>query len=223
MALMRRLTGRTAATLSATTATIAHPPRASGSVHRASGALALALALLLSTGCSGLLPQGRSANTAPFASFEAAQAAAAHIVALQTTPADLKVLGFDIDAGANVTRIPYPDIVARLTPHPNVPLPKLDPGIRQCAEDQTACRGFLFRFEQQSRRREGNFLLDFFNVRRSTRVRGWWFEALIVVSGDRVLFHNVGGQALLERVEQQTNPLGPLQPAGEAAGSLLLR
>jgi hypothetical protein len=205
------------------TASLAHPPRVGRRLHRAASALALAGAGLLAAGCTGLLPQGRSTSTAPFASFEAAQAAAAHIVALQTTPADLKGLGFDIDAGANVTRIPYPEIVARLTPHPNVPLPKLDPGIRQCAENQSACRGFLFRFEQQSRRREGNFLLDFFNVRRSTRVRGWWFEALIVVSGDRVLFHNVGGQALLERVEQQTNPLGPLQPAGEAAGSLLLR
>lgn len=182
----------------------------------------LVLAVSLA-GCTALLPHGRSRAVGPFQTYEEASQAAARIVALHTRPDELKALGFDLQAGANVTLIPYPEIVARLTPHPNVPLLKLDPGIRLCAEEQAACRGYLFRFEQQQRQREGNFWLDFFNVRRTTRIHGWWFEALIVVSGDRVLFHNVGGQALAERVERQTNPLGPLQPAGEAAGSLLVR
>ena len=33
---------------------------------------------------------------------------------------------------------------------------------------------------------------------------------------------NFGGQPQVARVDRQTNPLGPLQPAGESVGSLLL-
>lgn len=183
----------------------------------------LALVLALLGGCSSLLPRGQSDTPAAFATFEEARDAAQRIIALQTRSPELKALGFDLQSGTNMTLIPYPEIVARLTPHPNVPLIKLDPGIRQCVDAQSACRGHLFRFERQDRRREGNFWLDFFNLRRTTYVRGWWFEALIVVSDDTVLFRNFSGQAHTDRVERQTNPLGPFQPAGEGAGSLLLR
>jgi hypothetical protein len=183
----------------------------------------LTLVCALLVGCSSLLPRGRTDTPVPFASFEEARDAAERIVALQTRTTELKTLGFDVQSGTNMTLIPYPDIVARLTPHPNVPLLKLDTGIRQCVDAQSACRGYLFRFERQDRRREGNFWLDFFNLRRTTYVRGWWFEALIVVSDDTVLFRNFAGQAHTDRVERQSNPLGPFQPAGEGAGALLLR
>jgi hypothetical protein len=155
--------------------------------------------------------------------FAQAKTALEHIVALQTSTSELKALGFDIQSGSNVTLISYPEIVARLIPNPGVPLDKLDPGIRQCIEVQTHCRGHLFHFERQERKREGGFWLDFFNIRRTTNTKGWWFEALIVVSDDKVLFRNYAGQAHADRVDKQTNPLGPFQPAGEGAGAVLLR
>lgn len=145
------------------------------------------------------------------------------IVAFQTRTSDLKALGFDPKEGKNVTLIPYPDIVARLAPHPGVPLAALDPGVRQCIEAQTACRAYLFHFERQDRRREGGFWSDFLNIRRSTTVTGWWFDALVVVSSETVLFRNFAGQARIDRIEKQNNPLGPLQPAGEHAGDVLIR
>ncbi|TWO72717.1 hypothetical protein FN976_04085 [Caenimonas sedimenti] len=43
-----------------------------------------------------------------------------------------------------------------------------------------------------------------------------------VVDDNLVLFRNYSGQAHTVRVEKQTHPLGPLQPAGESAGSLLI-
>lgn len=184
--------------------------------------LALFFCTLLG-GCASLLPRGKSDTPVGFATFKEARDAAERIVALQTRSPELKTLGFDVQSGTNMTLIPYPEIVARLTPHPNVPLLKLDAGIRECVNAQSACRGYLFRFERQERRREGNFWLDFFNLRRTTYVSGWWFEALIVVSDDIVLFRNFAGQAHTDRVERQTNPLGPFQPAGEGAGALLLR
>ncbi len=174
--------------------------------------------------CSSLLPRGSTDTPTGFASFEEAQRAAEQIVAMGTPTGELAKLGFDADAGPNVTLIPYPDIVGRLAPNSAVPFDKLDPGIRHCIEAQTACRGYLFHFERQDRKRQGGFWLDFLNVRRITKVTGWWFDALIVVTDGKVLFRNFAGQASTDKVERQLNPLGPFQPAGESAGrSVLLR
>jgi hypothetical protein len=173
----------------------------------------LSVVFFLSTlgGCSSLLPKGSTDTPSPFASFEQAQVAVEKIVAFQTRTSDLKTFGFDPKEGKNVTLIPYPDIVARLAPHPGVPLAALDSGVRQCIEAQTACRAYLFHFERQDRRR------------RSTTVTGWWFDALVVVSNETVLFRNFAGQARIDRIEKQNNPLGPFQPAGEHAGDVLVR
>jgi hypothetical protein len=175
------------------------------------------------SGCSSLLPRGSTAASAGFGSFDEARLAAEQVVPLTTRIQDLGLLGFDIREGLNVTLVAYPEIVVRLTPHPGVAISLLDPGVRQCIDIQMACRGYLFRFEREDRRREGNFFLDFFNVSRTTNLTGWRFEALIVVSNDTVLFRNYSGQARIERVERQTNPLGPFQPAGEGAGASLLK
>ena len=183
----------------------------------------LLLFLTALSGCSSLLPRGTSNTSSSFGSFEQAQAAAEKIVALETRTSDLKAFGFDPQAVNNVTLIPYPDIVARLAPHPGVPLTELDPGVRQCILAQSDCRAYLFHFEHQDRRREGGFWLDFLNIRRVTTVKGWSFDALVVVSNGTVLFRNFGGQASIDRLERQTNPLGPLQSSGEGAGAALLR
>jgi len=185
----------------------------------AAGAALLSAAL---AGCGSLLPRGASDTPAGFATFEEAQAAVTRVVGLQTRTEELKALGFDVAGGANVTLIPYPDIVARLAPYPGVALDQLDPGIRECIASRSACRGYLFHFERQDRKREGSFWLDFLNLRRHTSIKGWWFDALIVVSDGVVLFRNYGGQASTDKVERQVNPLGPFQPAGESAGWQLI-
>jgi hypothetical protein len=172
-------------------------------------------------GCGSLLPRGTNDTPAGFTSFADAEAAAMRVEGMKTRTSELKSLGFDPVAGANVTLIPYPDIVARLAPYPGVPLDQLDSGIRQCIEAQSACRGYLFHFEHQSRNRHGSFWLDFLNLRRSTSIAGWWFDTLIVVADGQVLFRNYGGQASTDKAELQVNPLGPFQPAGEAARQLI--
>lgn len=182
----------------------------------------LLLALALLAGCSSMLPRGSTDTPSPFASYAEAQSAAQRIVPFETQVRQLAGLGFDPQEGRNVTVIPYPDILARLAPYSGVPLDQLDSGIRACISIKSDCRGYVFRFERQDRRREGSFVADFFNVQRVTHVTGWWFEALVVVGDDRVLFRNVAGEARIERLEKHRNPLGPLQPAGEAAGSLLV-
>lgn len=69
-------------------------------------------ACVVMSGCSSLLPRSSSDTPGGFATFEAAQAAAERIIALETRFSELKGLGFDPEGGANVTLIPYPDIAS---------------------------------------------------------------------------------------------------------------
>lgn len=181
------------------------------------------LACLALGGCASLLPRGSTDTPSPFASYAQAVAAIEQVVPFQTRATQLRALGFDPDTGSNVTVIPYPEVLARLVPYSGVPLGELDPGIRQCIQAKGACRAYLFHFERQDHRREGGFWADFLNVRRETRITGWWFDALVVVSDGTVLLRNHSGQAHIDRVVRQSNPLGPLQSSGESAGTLLVR
>jgi hypothetical protein len=180
------------------------------------------LSLFLS-GCTSLLPSGSSVTASPFQSFAEAQAAVERLEPFRTRESELPALGFDPREGKNVTQIAYPEIVARLAPHAGVPIDSLDAGIRACIEARSACRAYLFRFDRSTRKRQGGFWLDFLNIRRVTYTTGWWFETLVVVSDGVVLFRNYAGEARMEKLERQTNPLGPFQSAGEAAGAVLRR
>lgn len=184
---------------------------------------AAALAAIFLSACTAMLPRGSSDAPSPFPTFADAQAAAERIVPFKTSSSQLASFGFDPKDGRNVTLIPYPDIVARLAPYSGVPLDQLDPGIRTCILAKTECRGYVFRFEKEDRAREGGFWADFLNVKRETHVRGWWFEALVVVNDGTVLFRNISGQPHVERLVKERNPLGPFQPAGEGAGAAVLR
>ena len=178
---------------------------------------------LLCSGCASLLPRGSSEAPSPFHTYAEAQEAVDRITVFRTRLDDLPSLGFDPTEGRNVTLIPYPDIVARLAPYSGVPLESLDPGIRTCILARANCRAYVFRFERVDRKREGGFWADFLNVRRVTSTSGWWFEAMVVVSDGVVLFRNHSGSARIDRIDRQTNPLGPFQPAGELAGAAILR
>lgn len=182
---------------------------------------AVAACMALSA-CSSMLPRSSADIPSSFDSYAQAEAAAGKVIPFETRVAQLGALGLDPSEARNVGVIAYPDIIARLVPYPGVPMGDLDPGIARCIVARTACSAFVFRFEHQERRREGAFWLDFLNVRRVTRVTGWWFETLIVVSDGLVLFRSSAGQPQTVRIERQTNPLGPFQPAGEAAAGRLL-
>jgi hypothetical protein len=158
-----------------------------------------------------------------FGTFEEARAAIEQVRPYETTTAQLKALGFDVQSTANVRQIPYPEVIARLAPNPSVPLAMLDAGIRDCIEARQACRAYEFTFARQTSHREGSFWADFLNFRRRTEIVGWRFQGLVVVRDGVVLFRNYGGEPQIKQTERQSNPLGPLQSAGEAAGALIPR
>jgi hypothetical protein len=170
-----------------------------------------------------MLPKDVHTTSSPFKTFEEARDAANAVVPFKTTIADLKRLGFDIEASRNVTVIPYPELVARLAPNPNVSMHELDPGIRECILAQKACLAYEFDLGVQQRRRIGGFWADFLNFRRETHVGGWRMRALVAARAGVVLFCNYGGEPYIDQTELRVNPLGPFQPAGEGVGAILVR
>ena len=182
----------------------------------------LGISLLLG-GCASLLPRGDSEQPSGFDTFEAAAQAFDKVVAYSTTVEQLKALGFDLQSSPNVTLISYPQLTGRLAPDRGVPFEAIDPGIRDCIVARLACRAYEFHLGRETSRREGNFLLDFLNFRRATRVTGWRFEGLLAVRDGVVLFRSHGGEPRTDRMERQVNPLGPLQRSGEGSGGLLVR
>jgi hypothetical protein len=104
-----------------------------------------------------------------------------------------------------------------------VALDALDPGVRDCILAQTQCKAYLYRFGRTDRQRDGNFLLDFFNINRHVQVRGWRFEGLVVV---REWHRAVPKQCrrklnTFDATERTINPLGPFQRSGESSDLLL--
>ena len=177
---------------------------------------------LLLCGCANLLPRGDSERISGFDSFEGASQAFDSIVPYRTTIEQLSTLGFDVQSSANVTLIAYPQLTGRLAPDRGVPFEAIDPGIRECILARLACQAYEFRLGRETTRREGNFLADFLNFRRTTRVTGWRFEGLLAIRDGVVLFRSRGGEPRSDRTDREVNPLGPLQGAGDAAGRLLL-
>ena len=177
---------------------------------------------LLLCGCANLLPRGDSEKPSGFDSFEGAAQAFDAVVPYRTTVDQLSALGFDLQSSSNVTLIQYPQLTGRLAPDRGVPFEAIDPGIRDCIVARLACQAYEFHLGRERSRREGGFLSDFLNFRRTTHVTGWRFEGLLAVRDGVVLFRSHGGEPRTDRTELQVNPLGPLQGAGEAVGRRLV-
>jgi hypothetical protein len=183
----------------------------SSSGCRARCAAAAFLVAMLS-GCAQLLPQARSEESSPFATFEDARSAIERVEPHRTTLQEMKTLGLDPQASTNVREVPYPQLVSQLVESSSLALAELDVGIRECIDARQRCRAYQFRFSRILRDRSGSFLLDFLNFDRTTRTSGWRFEAVVLVRDDGViLFRNHAGEPRIDTIERVRNPLGPLQ------------
>jgi hypothetical protein len=176
-------------------------------------------------GCTALLPSSSAVSPSSFDSFEAAQAALEKTVPYKTTLEELKALGFDPQASANVSIIPYPEVVSRLAPYSGVALDALDPGVRDCILAQTQCKAYVYRFGRvgsPARRKLSSWISSTSTAMcrcAAGASRAWWW----CVNGI-VLFRNSAGESKLntfDATERTINPLGPFQRSGESSDLLL--
>ena len=170
--------------------------------------LIMLYALLLPTGCSALLPKGKAMTESPWLEYTEVKAAFDAITIGQTTEEDLKKLGFDVKASPNLMVLNYLDIGARVQA---IPMQELDPGLQACLRARTDCRAYVFEPKRTYSKRIGNFWLDIFNFRHKTHETGWRFNALIIFVNHHVAYKLSSGEPKIDTLQDQINPLGPIQ------------
>jgi hypothetical protein len=178
---------------------------------------AAALLSLVLAGCASLLPQGSSNVEGPWQTYEEAQQAFDQIIPYQTTLADLRALKLDPQTQPNITILTYSDVLQRFLPNASVDVDSLDQGVCDCINAKTACQGYEVVQKSIKRNRVGNFFVDFLNFKREVDVTGWSFKGMLLIKGNVVIYKLSGGQPLIHEQETNSNPLGPLQGAGDAA------
>lgn len=176
----------------------------------------LLIAVLGLAGCSSFLPRGSSVVEGPWGSYEEAQQAFDQIIPYRTTAGDLKVLRLDPHANPNILILNYSDVLRRFVPSPSINADDLDAGVKECINAKAVCRGLEIDQRSIRRTRIGNFWADFLNFKRQTDVTGWRFNGVLLLKGEVVVYKLVGGQPIIHEMEQNRNPLGPLQGVGEA-------
>jgi hypothetical protein len=184
---------------------------------RLAARLILVLVATLAAGCASLLPKSRSETEAPWKTFEEVKRTFDNIEPGRTTLQELKDVGYDPYANPNVTVLDYSIVMSKFAPN-TVRDEYLEPGIRECMQAQNKCSAYLLDHRQIHRDRVGNFFLDIVNFKRRTSVTGWRFGAVVVVVEERVVHKSWTGVPAIREIEEDLNPLGPLQ---ESATSLL--
>ncbi|MBK6999437.1 MAG: hypothetical protein IPH35_05535 [Rhodoferax sp.] len=165
--------------------------------------------------CASLLPQARTESPA-FQSFEAARQAIESLIPQTSNIATLTEKGLTPTSQPNTVILTHADVVRKMVSGNVLDRKDLDPGIVTCLQARDACRGWELNVANISKARTGNFFADFLNFKRRIETTGWRFNAMILLVDDVVVYRGWGGQPVINEVEIQTNPLGPLQDMGPA-------
>lgn len=171
----------------------------------------LLLTAFLMYGCSALLPTAKQETKSPWKSYYDVKLAFDKVVPGQTTPRQLKTLGFDLYSTPNVTILNYLDIAVTTQ---SLKREELDAGLLTCLSAKTNCIGYQLQPQFIDNKRYGNFFLDILNFRRKTRQVGWQVKALFIVVEDIIVYKLWGGNPNINVESDAINPLGPLQDAG---------
>jgi hypothetical protein len=181
--------------------------------------LVLAALVILTAGCTSLLPKSKT-ESSEFKSFEEARLAIEGLTPMKSTLGNLNSMGIDPVKHPNTTILTHADVVRRFVPGSVLGKNDLDPGVVSCLEARDACRGMDVVATRIEKNRTGNFLADFFNFSRRTDTTGWRFNAVILLVNNVVVYRTWGGQPSVNETEIRTNPLGPLQDSGPSTVSV---
>lgn len=166
--------------------------------------------------CASLLPTSKQTNDLPWESYEKAQEVFASITPASTKLDDLRKLGISPDNTPNVALLNYADVMRRLAATSSVEINLLPPEVQKCLASHTECYAYQIEQKRLDRRRFGNFWLDFLTFNRQVQVSGWQFEALIIMQKDIVVYKLWSGKPNIQQLEEERNPLGPLQGLGSS-------
>lgn len=170
--------------------------------------------VVLSQGCSSVLPKTEDETRSPWASFAEAMAAYSEIELYQTTERGLRELGFDPYTTPNVKILSYLDVIKKFVPNNSVRHEQLPLSVRSCLAKQERCMAYEAHPGTVKRKRVGNAFLDLLKFKRKTLETGWRFDALIVLDDGIVVYKIWSGLPIIDSEKTRNNPLGPLQGSG---------
>ncbi|MGI9135249.1 MAG: hypothetical protein ACR2I0_15115, partial [Rhodoferax sp.] len=131
-------------------------------------------------GCAWLLPHSHT-ESPTFQSFDAARQAIEALVPRQSDLHTLRAMGLDPVKQPNTLILTHADVVRRMVTASVLSKDDLDPGVVTCIAARDACSGWDINVSNITKARTGNFFADFINFSRRTEVRGWRFNALILM------------------------------------------
>jgi hypothetical protein len=178
------------------------------------GSLTTVLLVLLGTGCTSLLPRSAEMTESRWQSYQEAQKTFDRIIPGETTLGELKLLGLDPESNANISILNYSDVLRRFLINPSLTLADMDGGVKECIAAKSLCLGFEVNKRSVRKIRNGNFFADFLGFRRETHITGWKFTGLLLLSNGVVIYKLTGGQPSIMELEENRNPLGPVQGLG---------
>ena len=177
--------------------------------------LAMAVLLLMLTGCASLLPSSKITVQSPWQDFDGTKSTYEKIIPDVTTVDDMKKLGFDPFLLPNIRVMNVTEVINLFLPNPSIKKEDLDPGIQKCIESKDRCTAYQLLPSMVNVNRIGNFWLDLFTFKRHTVNTGWEFKGLITIVDNVVTYRDPpGGRPLIHTEQVDVKPLGPLQEVG---------
>ncbi len=168
------------------------------------------------TGCASLLPTSKVEMKMPWQNYAEAKATFDRIVIRHTTIEELNAMAIHADVTPNIVSLNHTDLLRRLANVPLLDPAMLDDGLRACLVKRQKCTGLEIEQTHTERERIGSFWLDVLGFRQETSVTGWRFNAVIVLDENVVIYKVWSGQPNVRKLEEERNPLGPLQGVGSA-------
>jgi hypothetical protein len=105
----------------------------------------------------------------------------------------------------------YVDVFERFIPNDAMRLEDQHPGIQECIAARTRCEGYRVETFRENGREVGSFWLNLLMIREQTHVAGWYFESMIVLVDDRVVYKLWEGNPSIVKRQDKVRPLGPFQ------------
>ena len=174
--------------------------------------IAIALTVLLTVGCSSMLPKKTTVTHNQWAHYSQVSDIGNGVRAGQSLD-ELKALGVDVNGTKNVEHLTHLDVAKRfglIGGRKDASL-KTPEGVRRMLDAAERGRGYELIVENTEHVREGSFWKDFLNFKRITRETGWKYSILIITVDDKVQYVLHKGNPNINRVTTERNPLGPFQ------------
>ena len=177
------------------------------------------LCIVLLPGCSSLLPSRVTDSGTPWETFAAARQTFASVEIGKTTVTDLKGMGVDLDTLPNVKHLTYLDVARKfgLVNHTGQNIVAIPDGVKKLVKAGDKGRGYELNAGITKSKREGNFMLDWMNFRKTTHKTGWEFKVLLIVIDEKIEYVLHSGTPAIDETERKKNPLGPLQTIDSGA------